>query len=383
MDDRTDKSVKYITSSKISRTIQGSVSEFAPVLDDQKKVDVPIKPIMVTSLLAGAAAGLSVDVTLYPLDTIKTRLQSPLGFRKAGAFKGVYNGVILALVGSVPASAIFFCTYNSIINYLKKEKSGWSDFWINVAAAAHAEISAAIVRVPIEMVKQRKQVSSTKVIPSHVIVREVIRHEGIRGLYRGFSFTSTVAREIPFAALQFPMWEYLKKILMKKRQRGLTGLEIAFCGAAAGAVSGALTTPMDVIKTRTMLAKTEDAIRYGRMLNVHMAREVYNERGIPGFLAGMVPRVLWITIGGFIYFGVYEFVRKAFEQQNVIPVTQSMEVSLFDYSGDFKDDEMKKVVLAQSAPFYVEEAEEIITKTNEDKDPMDISDDPFPGEIEE
>lgn len=32
-----------------------------------------------TSLLAGAAAGTTVDVTLYPMDTIKTRLQSAQG----------------------------------------------------------------------------------------------------------------------------------------------------------------------------------------------------------------------------------------------------------------------------------------------------------------
>lgn len=41
---------------------------------------------------AGALAGVSVDVTLYPLDTIKTRLQSQQGFYKAGGFRGVYQG---------------------------------------------------------------------------------------------------------------------------------------------------------------------------------------------------------------------------------------------------------------------------------------------------
>lgn len=40
----------------------------------------------------GALAGISVDVALYPLDTLKTRLQSQQGFQKAGGFKGVYRG---------------------------------------------------------------------------------------------------------------------------------------------------------------------------------------------------------------------------------------------------------------------------------------------------
>ena len=37
-------------------------------------------PSFLTSLLSGCIAGISVDVALFPLDTIKTRLQSPKGF---------------------------------------------------------------------------------------------------------------------------------------------------------------------------------------------------------------------------------------------------------------------------------------------------------------
>lgn len=43
-----------------------------------------------------------VDLTLFPLDTIKTRLQSQQGFFKAGGFRGVYAGVPAAAVGSIP-----------------------------------------------------------------------------------------------------------------------------------------------------------------------------------------------------------------------------------------------------------------------------------------
>ncbi|CAJ0937301.1 unnamed protein product [Ranitomeya imitator] len=45
------------------------------------------------SLLAGGTAGMCVDLILFPLDTVKTRLQSPQGFSKAGGFRGIYSGV--------------------------------------------------------------------------------------------------------------------------------------------------------------------------------------------------------------------------------------------------------------------------------------------------
>jgi hypothetical protein len=64
-----------------------------------------------TALVAGGMAGTSVDVALFPIDTLKTRLQSPQGFLKAGGFKGIYNGLGAAAVGSAPGAALFFSTY--------------------------------------------------------------------------------------------------------------------------------------------------------------------------------------------------------------------------------------------------------------------------------
>lgn len=51
---------------------------------------------------AGGCAGTAVDVTLFPLDTIKTRLQSSQGFFKAGGFRGIYSGLGAAAIGSAP-----------------------------------------------------------------------------------------------------------------------------------------------------------------------------------------------------------------------------------------------------------------------------------------
>ncbi|ROI84200.1 S-adenosylmethionine mitochondrial carrier protein [Anabarilius grahami] len=62
---------------------------------------------------AGGCAGMCVDLTLFPLDTIKTRLQSQQGFYKTGGFRGIYAGVPSAAIGSFPNAAAFFVTYES------------------------------------------------------------------------------------------------------------------------------------------------------------------------------------------------------------------------------------------------------------------------------
>lgn len=62
---------------------------------------------------SGAAAGIGVDFVLFPLDTVKTRLQSKHGFWKSGAFRGIYNGLPSTLLGSAPTSALFFTVYDT------------------------------------------------------------------------------------------------------------------------------------------------------------------------------------------------------------------------------------------------------------------------------
>uniref|UniRef100_A0A2K5QB60 Mitochondrial S-adenosylmethionine carrier protein n=1 Tax=Cebus imitator TaxID=2715852 RepID=A0A2K5QB60_CEBIM len=74
---------------------------------------------------AGGVAGVSVDLILFPLDTIKTRLQSPQGFHKAGGFHGIYAGVPSAAIGSFPNAAAFFITYEYVKWFLHTDSSSY------------------------------------------------------------------------------------------------------------------------------------------------------------------------------------------------------------------------------------------------------------------
>jgi solute carrier family 25 S-adenosylmethionine transporter 26 len=78
------------------------------------------KGSFLVSLLSGGVAGTAVDVSLYPLDTIKTRLQSPQGFWKAGGFRGVYQGLSAAATGSAPSASLFFSTYEFAKKFYKE-----------------------------------------------------------------------------------------------------------------------------------------------------------------------------------------------------------------------------------------------------------------------
>jgi len=87
---------------------------------------------------AGAVAGTSVDLLFFPIDTIKTRLQSSSGFLASGGFKGIYKGVGSVALGSAPGAAAFFVTYDTLKNAIHVQ-SGWQPL-VHLIAASCGEI---------------------------------------------------------------------------------------------------------------------------------------------------------------------------------------------------------------------------------------------------
>uniref|UniRef100_L2G3B1 Pet8p n=1 Tax=Colletotrichum fructicola (strain Nara gc5) TaxID=1213859 RepID=L2G3B1_COLFN len=232
-------------------------------------------PPFTTALLAGALAGTTVDLSLFPLDTLKTRLHGS------------------ALVGSAPGAAFFFCTYEGSKGVIQRKLASagdkkWTDPVSHMLAASLGEVAACAIRVPTEVVKQRAQAA----------------------LYRGWGIT--VLREVPFTIIQFPLWERLKrwgrerkqnknwKLDGKQTEYEVSAVESALYGSVAGAAAAGITTPLDVLKTRVMLSKEKEKV--GDVL-----RGIYRQHGIRPFFAGIGPRVMWISIGGAIFLGSYQF----------------------------------------------------------------------------
>ncbi|XP_007563494.1 S-adenosylmethionine mitochondrial carrier protein-like, partial [Poecilia latipinna] len=101
---------------------------------------------------------------------------------------------------------------------------------------------------------------------------------------------------------------FFQTLWSKRQGHTLHSWQSAVCGAFAGAVAAFVTTPLDVAKTRIMLAKAGSATAGG---NIPMVLcDVWRSKGLPGLFAGSVPRMAFISVGGFIFLGAYEKVRR-------------------------------------------------------------------------
>ncbi|OJD27163.1 hypothetical protein ACJ73_01449 [Blastomyces percursus] len=297
------------------------------------------------SLISGAVAGLTVDLSLYPLDTIKTRLQQARKHTGSSTkhavpslrqtVRGIYAGLPSVILGSAPSAASFFIVYDGVNRYLLPPQSSTPVSWQHAIlthslASSLGEISACAVRVPTEVIKQRAQAglfggSTLRALKDILSLRHAgsgsandTRRRGlglvIKELYRGTAIT--IAREIPFTALQFTMWETMKDAYASRASgtdphtvvgSGSTGVGAgpsALFGSIAGAVAAGLTTPLDVVKTRVMLARRggSDHIRVRDVV-----RGIMEEEGFGAFWRGVGPRVAWIGIGGAVFLGSYQF----------------------------------------------------------------------------
>ncbi|KAJ5159982.1 S-adenosylmethionine mitochondrial carrier protein [Penicillium canariense] len=305
-----------------------------------------VSSLWTRSLLSGAVAGLTVDCSLYPLDTIKTRLQKArdtsapqaprLSLRQT--VRGIYAGLPSVLFGSAPSAASFFIVYDGVKRSLLPPPSSSETpsrahvFFTHSLASSLGEISACAVRVPTEVIKQRaqaglfggssllalKDILSLRHAPaSHTAPTAPVKSgygQVIRELYRGAGIT--IAREIPFTVLQFTMWESMKATYAQRylrhdesattKESQIPASTSAMFGSVAGAIAAGLTTPLDVIKTRVMLARRGDGGMGAPVRVKDIVRGIAQE-GPGAFWRGIGPRVAWIGIGGAVFLGSYQW----------------------------------------------------------------------------
>ncbi|OAP59087.1 hypothetical protein AYL99_06385 [Fonsecaea erecta] len=329
--------------------------------------------------VAGGIGGMAAATLTSPLDVLKTRLQSdfyqaqlrtlhaqhPLPHKltftsvpraaffhiaetvqilrsiyQHEGFRALFRGLGANLIGVVPARSINFYVYGNgkriLNNYFNPE--GRENVWsVHLLAAATAGIATGTATNPIWVVKTRLQLD--KNTASHDpskgrqyknswdCIKQTVRHEGFRGLYRGLSASYLGVTE---STLQWVLYERMKLSLARREAKRLahpgyqrTMLDDAeefggkFCAAAGAKLFAAVITyPHEVVRTRLRQAPTMTT-ETGRVTMkytglVQCFRLVAKEEGLAGLYGGMTPHLLRAVPAAAVMMSTYEIFLRIF-----------------------------------------------------------------------
>ena len=268
-------------------------------------------------MFAGSAAGIAEHVAMFPVDTIKTRMQAIPApgvklsntvatamssiIRKEG-FMGLYSGVGTVAVGAGPSHGLYFVVYEYMKNFLGASNDDTHRPLETSVAAAIATVIADGFMTPLDVVKQRLQLPNNPYKSAMDCASSMFREEGLRPFFR--SYNTTVIMNVPFVSIHFAAYESCKKLLRKSAEdEGLMTQIVA--GGIAGGAAALATNPLDVVKTR-LQTEGVGGIKYGTSSTFGMLKNIVKTEGYGALMHGMRPRVLFHAPAAAISWMTYE-----------------------------------------------------------------------------
>lgn len=271
-------------------------------------------------LIAGAVArGVSIFL-LYPLDTLKTRYQLSAAAKahlQPLTLPLLYKGVIGSLCGQVPYGMLSFGLYETFKANLSRQYPAILPELISFVSAILGDMVGSFWLCPSETIKQ--QLQGGVHASFGLAVSHIWSSKGAKGFYAGYF--AQIARDIPFRAISLPTFEACKRFYLRMNTgnagnnsvAALRPLESMVIGGIAGSFTSALTTPLDVIKTRIMASAGGAAdVSLSKVLST--ATEIAGAEGMRGLFSGIGPRVLYVGPSVGIFFVVYEATKQHLAQ---------------------------------------------------------------------
>jgi solute carrier family 25 (mitochondrial carnitine/acylcarnitine transporter), member 20/29 len=300
---------------------------------------------MAADFWAGYISGAAGILIGNPLDLIKVRLQAgtpPLTstsasytsqFSSAGS---LIRGATAPILGYGALNALLFVTYNRTSAFLNSSTTGappnLCTTWI---AGAIGGLATWVVSTPTELVKCRAQISSSPTAASSWgITKEILRSEGIRGLYLGGVVTAL--RDSVGYGFYFWSYELSTRLMMsttsERESDAQQAANVLLCGGLAGVVTWASIFPLDVIKTRVqtqILVDSTTAPLLGsvvvadnterrRLGAVEVARDAYRNGGSGVFFRGLTVCSLRAFIVSAAQWAVYEWIMRELDPKKKV-----------------------------------------------------------------
>ncbi|KAJ5989938.1 hypothetical protein N7522_010145 [Penicillium canescens] len=301
---------------------------------------------------AATIAALTSELIIHPMDTIITRMQSPIyktiykhgnGTLNRTIFHGLYQGFGPTLLAGTLSSAAFFTTYEASKKTFENAQSagymlGVPRSIFHVASSALAELIACAILNPAEVLKQNAQViqrppsppvseTGARGLPTSPTV-EILKQFQKQPSKLWAGYTALVASQLPSICLTFCLYEMIKETLLErwrhKKEKDNTAQQLQATILSAGIAGGCASwffVPLDVVKTRMRLAVGNHGGQTGvpwlgldgtkvslqpRTRAFAVAGDVVRKEGISGLFRGSGLTFVAAVVGSALYIGCYE-----------------------------------------------------------------------------
>jgi Mitochondrial carrier protein len=147
---------------------------------------------------------------------------------KVEGWRALFKGLGPNLIGVIPARSINFFTYGNGKRIIAENfNNGSEEAWVHLCAAVVAGVTTSTATNPIWLVKTRLQLDKSvadkaggvmmrRYKNSWDCIKQVVRDEGVRGLYKGMTASYLGVSE---SALQWVLYEQMKDYLRRREEK--------------------------------------------------------------------------------------------------------------------------------------------------------------------
>ncbi|XP_076236578.1 mitochondrial ornithine transporter 1 isoform X2 [Calliopsis andreniformis] len=240
--------------------------------------------------------------------------------RTDGIVRGLYAGTVPAIVANVAENSVLFAAYGGcqkvISNLLGVKKVENLTSIQNAWAGFFAAFFSSLTLCPTELIKCKLQAmrevqNEIKVTSNTVrnqigpweLTRQIVKEQGIRGLFNGLS--STIAREMPGYFFFFGGYEVTRELLAKphENREDIGWQKTMIAGAVGGTVLWLVIFPADVIKSRIQVKNLKTPA-------LVVMKDIVRNEGIGSLYNGLKPTLIRTIPATATLFVIYEYSKK-------------------------------------------------------------------------
>ena len=268
----------------------------------------------------------AIDALMYPLDTLKTKLQNNrnefLSFRKG--FKMYYQqeGIMTFYKGFntvFPCSFItnyfwFYCyeyCNKHQISLLKRfiKNENYHNYIKNIfpfLSGMAAEFVAIVIYLPFDLVRIRMQVNDKSYQYNGVMdgLNKVYQTEGLKRFFQASHLFITTS--VLYSGIQFGIYEYLRKrLLLAKNGKELRLWDTISITFLTSFIVNIGINPFDLIMTRYQMVNNQvEILKVSKIL-----KELLKNEGIIALYKGFTSKLFMSLSHSLFYMPVYEYFR--------------------------------------------------------------------------